>query len=149
MRPLRYFLIVILAACLGLAGGYFWEYQKVKALESKIQGLTTEMENVTKALREQLSKAESQKEIYKLRVLVSEARCDVMERNFGRADDRFDAIEASLDKAFAPMGDQGMVARDNIKMSLEMVREGLKKLDIKVKAKIEELAKALDQVLER
>jgi hypothetical protein len=71
----------------------------------------------------------------------------VLERNFGRADERIDALEASLDKAFSPLGDQGIQARDAVKMNLEGVREGLKKLDIKVRAKIEELAKVLDQVL--
>lgn len=147
MRSFRYILIVLLAGCLGLAGGYFWEHQEVKDLQGQIQGLMTELQNVSQASREQLAKAEAQAEICKLRVLVSEARCDVLERNFGRAEQRIDALEASLDKAFSPLGDQGIQARDAVKMNLEGVREGLKKLDIKVRAKIEELAKVLDQVL--
>jgi hypothetical protein len=107
----------------------------------------TEMENTSRTSRDQLAKAESEKEIYKLRILVTEARCDVMERNFGRATERIDGIEASLDKAFAPLEDKGLEARDSIRMSLESIKQGLQKLDVKVKAKIEDLAKALDQVM--
>ena len=154
MRSVRYVLVVILAACVGLAGGYFWEHQKVRELEGQAKGLMMEMENASRTARDQvakaeseLAKAESEKEIYKLRTLVTEARCDVMERNFGRATERIDAIQASLDKAFAPLGDQGIETRDNIKMSLESIKEGLQKLDVKVKAKIEVLAKTLDQVM--
>jgi uncharacterized protein YneF (UPF0154 family) len=147
MGSLRYILIVILALCIGFAAGYFLEYQKVKASETQVRGLMTEMENASRASREQLAKTEAEKGIYKLRILVAEARCDVMERNFGRANERMDALEASLDKAFAPLGDQGIEARDNIRMSLGGIREGLQKLDVKVKAKIEDVAKALDQVM--
>jgi hypothetical protein len=107
------------------------------------------MENSARSSRDQLLKAEGQREIYRLKALMAEARSDVMERNFGRADEKMDAIEGSLDKAFAPLGDKGIETRDNIKMSLEGVREGIKKLDIKVKIKIEELGKTLDQVLEK
>ena len=149
MRSLRTVLIVILAACIGLAGGYYWELQKVRDLQGQIRGLMVEMENSSRTMRDQLSKAEAEKGICKLRVLVAEARCDVMERNFGKADERMDAIEGSLGKAFAPLGDKGIEARDNIKMSLEGIREGIKKLDIKVRSKIEELGKALDQVIEK
>jgi hypothetical protein len=147
MRSLRYVLIVILALCVGLAGGYFWEHQKVRELEGQVKGLMTEMENTSRTSRDQLAKAESEKEIYKLKILVTEAQCDVMERNFGRATERIDGIEASLDKAFAPLGDKGLEARDSIRMSLESIKQGLQKLDVKVKAKIEDLAKALDQVM--
>ncbi len=147
MRSLRYLLIVILALCVGIAGGYFWEYQKVRDLEGQVKGLMTEMENASRTSRDQLAKTESEREIYKLRILATEARCDVMERNFGRANERVDAIEASLDKAFAPLGDKDLEARDNIRMSLESINQGLQKLDVKVKAKIEDLAKALDQVM--
>jgi len=147
MRSVRYVLIVILALCVGLAGGYLWEQQKVRTLEGQLKGLMTEMENVSRTSREQLAKAEAQKDLYKLRVWVAEARCDVMERNFGRAGERIDAIEGSLDKAFAPLGDQGMEARDNIRMSLGSIKEGLQKLDVKVKTKIEDLSKTLDQVM--
>ena len=147
MRSIRYVLIVVLAVCVGLAGGYFWEHQKVWELEGQVKGLMTEMENTSRTSREQLSKAEAQKEMYKLRTLVGEARCDVMERNFGRASERIDTIEQSLDKAFALLGDQGIESRDNIKMSLESIKQGLQKLDVKVKAKIEEVGKALDQIM--
>jgi hypothetical protein len=147
MRSVRYILIVLLAACVGLAVGYFWEHQKVGTLEGQVKGLMTEMENASRTSREQLAKAEAQKELYKLRILAAEARCDVMERNFGRAGEQIDTIESSLDKAFAPLGDQGIEARDNIKMSLESVKEGIQKLDIKVKSKIDDLGKALDQAM--
>ena len=147
MRSIRYVLIVVLAVCVGLAGGYFWEHQKVRELEGQVKGLMTEMENTSRTSREQLSKAEAQKEMYKLRTLVGEARCDVMERNFGRASERIDTIEQSLDKAFAPLGDQGIESRDNIKMSLESIKQGLQKLDVKVAAKIEEVGKTLDQIM--
>ena len=149
MGSLRVVLIVILAACIGLAGGYYWELQKVRDLQGQIKGLMVEMENSARSSRDQLLKAEGQREIYRLKALMAEARSDVMERNFGRADEKMDAIEGSLDKAFAPLGDKGIETRDNIKMSLEGVREGIKKLDIKVKIKIEELGKTLDQVLEK
>jgi len=149
MASLRTVLIVILAACIGLAGGYYWELQKVRGLEGQIKGLMVEMENSARAAREQLAKAEAEKEIYKLKVLIAEARCDIIERNFGRADERMDAIEGSLDKAFGPLGDKGIEVRDNIRMGLEGIREGIKKLDIKVKAKIEELDKSLDPMLEK
>jgi uncharacterized protein YneF (UPF0154 family) len=149
MGAFRVILIVILALLVGFAGGYYWEMQKVRDLEGQIKGLMVEMENSSRASREQLAKAEAQKEIYKLKALITEARSDVTERNFGRADERMDAVEGSLEKAFAPLGDKGIEVRDNLKMSLEGVREGIKKLDVKVKVKIEELSKILDPVLEK
>lgn len=147
MRSMRYVLIVVLGICVGLAGGYFWEHQKVREMESQVKSLTTEMEKASQASREALAKAEAQEELFKLRILTAEARADVMERNFGRASERIDTIEGSLDKAFAPLGDQGIEARDNIRMSLENIKEGLQKLDVKVKAKIEDLAKTLSQAM--
>jgi hypothetical protein len=147
MGSLRYILIVILALCIGFAVGYQLEYQKVKTSETQIRGLMTEMENISRASREQLVKMEGEKGLYRLRVLVAEAQCDVMERNFGRASEQIDALEAGLEKAFAPLGDQGIEVRDNIRMGLGSIREGLQKLDVKVKVKIEDLAKALDQVM--
>ena len=149
MGVLRTALIAILTACIGFAAGYYLELQKVNDLQGQIQGLMTEMEKSTRALREQVSKAESQKDLFKLRILAAEARCDVMERNFGQAEGRMSAIEASIDKAFAPQGEQGIAARDSIKMSLEEIKEGLKKLDVKIKSKVEDLGKMMDQALEK
>lgn len=149
MNTFRAILIAVLTLLVGFAGGYYWELQKVRDLEGQIKGLMVEMENSSRASKEQLAKAEAQKEIYKLKALIAEARSDVAERNFGRADERMEALEASLEKAFAPLGDKGIEVRDNLKMSLEGVREGIKKLDIKVKVKLDEMGKMLEPLLEK
>jgi len=149
MGIVRIVLIVLLAICIGFAGGYYWEHQKVTDLEGKMKGLMVEMENSSRAMHDQLVKAEGQKEIYKLRALIAEARSDVMERNFGRAEEKIAAIESSLDKAFSLLGEKGMEVRDRMKMGLEGIKEGIRKLDVKVKAKIDELGKFLDPMLER
>jgi len=149
MGIVRIVLIVLLAICIGFAGGYYWEHQEVTDLEGKMKGLMVEMENSSRAMHDQLVKAEGQKEIYKLRALIAEARSDVMERNFGRAEEKIAAIESSLDKAFSLLGEKGMEVRDRMKMGLEGIKEGIRKLDVKVKAKIDELGKFLDPMLER
>ncbi|MDH7499012.1 MAG: hypothetical protein QHH30_01335 [candidate division NC10 bacterium] len=149
MAILRMALIVILAICIGFAGGYYWEHQRVKDLEGKMKGLMVELENSSRTFRDQLVKSQVQKEIYKVKALIAEARSDIMERNFGRAEEKIAAIESSLDKTFSLLGERGIEVRDQMKMSLEGVKEGIKKLDVKVKAEIEELGKPLEALLEK
>ncbi|MEE8228699.1 MAG: hypothetical protein V3R69_02390 [candidate division NC10 bacterium] len=145
--------VIVITAGGGFGAGYFLRDREVKDLhqllgkqkEEIAAKITTLEKQVLEAQKSQLERALARAQmkagLNEVLESLTVALAEVEQRNFGRAMQKIEAAKGALTAA------SGATAslREAVGAKLDEIRTGLKNLDVKVRERISDLAKALEE----
>ncbi|MEK6657595.1 MAG: hypothetical protein AABY58_09155 [Nitrospirota bacterium] len=148
MKKFKLILYVIILL-LFFGSGYYIGSKKVGLVEERLSKMKSSMDVKIIGLEKELSKARVKVKLVEVKDKLLQARTDVIEKNFGNAGKQIDAAKEAVEKVAASSDDDTKKTLKPINDALIEVKADIDKLNLKVTAKIDDLKKEIDRIIEQ
>ena len=148
MKKFKLILYVIILL-LFFGSGYYIGSKKVGLVEERLSKMKSSMEVKILGLEKELSKARVKVKLVEVKDKLLQARTDIIEKNFGNAGKQIDAAKEAVEKVAASSDDDTKKTLKPINDALIEVKADIDKLNLKVTAKIDDLKKEIDRIIEQ
>ena len=148
MKKFKLILYVIILLLI-FGSGYYIGSKKVGLVEERLSKMKSSMDVKIIGLEKELSKARVKVKLVEVKDKLLQARTDVIEKNFGNAGKQIDAAKEAVEKVAASSDDDTKKTLKPINDALIEVKADIDKLNLKVTAKIDDLKKEIDRIIEQ
>lgn len=135
MKVLQYVVIIIVIAGLSFGIGYLMGAVKISEMNSKIANIT-----------DQLGKERLNVLILKTKDHLRLSNAALLQKNFGIASDEIELARKALADGSSVVSDQGKLFVQKLDSSLVEIQDGISKLDLKIKDKINLAISDIDKI---